>query len=157
MWYVIAEKPQFFHRCVHPRCTTNIRYATYKLTKRIPCDRNTVFLRLTTMARIINVLDAMTMMRSVLLTTSKGNSTTLEVMPRTHSKLNIFEPTTLPTAISVWLRYAATAEATNSGGRCAYCNDRKTNDSIIDLPTQCQTDSTIDYPLTTEIQSHGAQ
>lgn len=97
---------------VHPRITT---YTRYSPTNSTPCNRFTVLLRLDTKARITSVLDAITMRRSVLLTTSNGNSTMLDVRPKTHSRLNMFEPTTLPTAISVLPRYAATPDATSSG------------------------------------------
>ncbi len=71
------------------------------MTNRIPCGRLTVLLRLVTKAKMTIELEAMTIKRSVLLTTSKGNSTMLEVSPSTHSKLNMFEPMILPTAMSV--------------------------------------------------------
>ena len=51
-----------------------------------PCDRRMVLVRLITSATMIMALETMTMTRSVLLITSNGNSTKVDVIPSTQSK-----------------------------------------------------------------------
>ena len=60
-------------------------------------------------------LAKMTTPTSMLLLILKGSGFTTELIPRTKKILKIFEPTTLPIAISTFLFFAATAEVASSG------------------------------------------
>ena len=113
-------------------------------------------LRPTTNANITSVLENITITKSVLLIWSKGSSTITEVIPRTQSKLKIFDPTTLPTAISVLPRKAATAEVTSSGSEVPMVRIvRATKDSLPPPQPRGKFRRTFHNPLPTQKQSNG--
>ena len=94
---------------------------------------------------------------SLLFPVWKGNGFMIEPIPRTKKILKIFEPTTLPTAISTFLLWAATAEVASSGSDVPTATMvNPTKDWLIpNFGARCTAPSTIHFPPTFFKCHHG--
>src|SRR5690606_5641345 len=92
-------------RAAHPRHAMYPMYAAYTATKNAPSCRWIVLrgcpTNMNTKSRIVTPTITP---RSRLYAVSNGTSCTIELNPSTMKMLKMFEPTTLPTAMSAFLR-----------------------------------------------------